>query len=78
MQVSLAQKIAEIVMSYNLVYEAMFSMVLFCRSSQFQCKSGQCIDFENKCDGIHHCDDKSDETKDACLNIQCPGKTHNY
>lgn len=47
-----------------------------CRSDQFQCKSGQCISFEDKCNGVYDCDDRSDEIKETCLNIQCPGYTY--
>lgn len=54
-----------------------FSITRLCfRSDQFQCKSGQCIKFEDKCNGIYECADQSDEIKETCLNIQCPGFTY--
>lgn len=54
----------------------MFILFLFTfRSDQFECKSGQCIPSDSKCDGTFDCEDRSDEIKETCLNIQCPGYT---
>jgi hypothetical protein len=41
--------------------------VFTCRSSEFHCKSGKCIDNSLVCDGIKDClDDGSDETPEQC------------
>lgn len=41
------------------------------RSSEFQCKSGECIDNTLVCDGIKDCrDDGSDETFEQCRNFR--------
>ncbi|XP_075145981.1 modular serine protease-like [Haematobia irritans] len=38
----------------------------------WQCNNGQCIQMEELCDGTVHCDDKSDETANICLEMKCP------
>ncbi|KAK5638878.1 hypothetical protein RI129_013173 [Pyrocoelia pectoralis] len=45
-----------------------FRRTRFCNISSFRCDSGECIDEENLCDGVVHCKDGSDETRD-CVNI---------
>lgn len=41
------------------------------RSSEFQCKSGKCIDGTLICDGVKDCrDDGSDETFELCSNVR--------
>jgi hypothetical protein len=42
-----------------------------CTSTEFACKSGECIDEDKECDGIVDCTDASDETN-ACHRIKCP------
>ncbi|XP_058983930.1 modular serine protease-like [Musca domestica] len=38
----------------------------------WQCNNGQCIHIEELCDGVIHCEDKSDETMEHCLDSTCP------
>jgi hypothetical protein len=33
-----------------------------CRSTEYLCSDGQCINLDWRCDGDEDCDDKSDET----------------
>ena len=33
---------------------------------QWRCKTGDCIDLDNVCDGIYDCDDKDDEQDKMC------------
>jgi hypothetical protein len=42
-----------------------------CTSTEFACKSGECINEDKECDGIVDCTDASDETN-ACHRIKCP------
>lgn len=51
-------------------------MPIYFSTNQFTCKSGDCIDLQYLCDGIYHCKDQSDENKDICPRIQCPGFTY--
>jgi len=37
-----------------------------CSINEFWCSSGECIPFENTCDGINHCVDDSDEDIKYC------------
>lgn len=39
---------------------------------QFSCKSGECIDDANLCDGKLDCPDGSDETVQVCSLLRCP------
>lgn len=34
--------------------------------SEFQCSNGECIDYELACDGVAHCQDRSDEEGQYC------------
>lgn len=45
------------------------------RPNKFACKSGQCIEELDLCDGIVNCNDGTDETREACYNIDCPRYT---
>lgn len=47
----------------------------FCGNERFLCKSGQCIDQLNECDGIPNCIDGSDETAEVCSTLRCPNYT---
>lgn len=44
-----------------------------CRSTEYLCSDGQCINLDWRCDGDDDCEDKSDETdcrkKNICYNI---------
>ena len=40
-----------------------------CKIGQFSCDNGQCIDIVNRCDGVPHCDDLSDEKSCQLVNI---------
>ncbi|XP_054258083.1 modular serine protease-like [Macrosteles quadrilineatus] len=47
----------------------------FCRrQTDFRCDDGQCISSYDKCDGVRHCIDGSDETSAACKTpgVECP------
>ncbi|KAF5890991.1 low-density lipoprotein receptor-related protein 1B-like, partial [Clarias magur] len=41
--------------------------------SEFQCGNGECIDYELACDGVAHCEDKSDEDGQYCEKRDCRG-----
>ena len=43
-----------------------------CPLYTWQCNNGECIKFEELCDGNYDCADKSDETVDECLLRPCP------
>lgn len=43
-----------------------------CNFDEWKCKNGDCILAELLCDGVYHCNDKSDESKDTCLDSYCP------
>ncbi|XP_041968433.1 uncharacterized protein LOC121725497 [Aricia agestis] len=42
-----------------------------CRKGQWECRSGTCISFDGKCDGVVDCPDGSDETFALCRNSTC-------
>ncbi|XP_027843018.2 low-density lipoprotein receptor-related protein 1 [Aphis gossypii] len=42
-----------------------------CSINEFWCSSGECIPFENTCDGINHCVDDSDEDIKYCATRSC-------
>lgn len=44
------------------------------RLEEFRCHNGQCIQSDLLCDGVVHCDDRSDETETECKKpeILCP------
>lgn len=42
-----------------------------CSSIQWQCRDGNCISFDGKCDGAVDCPDGSDETHTLCRNMRC-------
>jgi len=46
------------------------------RSDEFECRNGQCIEMDARCNGIEECTDKSDETEELCLNTDCPVYTY--
>uniref|UniRef100_A0A8D2ZZH8 EGF-like domain-containing protein n=1 Tax=Scophthalmus maximus TaxID=52904 RepID=A0A8D2ZZH8_SCOMX len=39
--------------------------------TQFECGNGECINYQQTCDGIAHCKDKSDEKMQYCDNRSC-------
>nr|CAD7604598.1 unnamed protein product [Timema genevievae] len=43
-----------------------------CRSGEYRCSSGECIDQLFLCDGLTECKDKSDENIAQCSSISCP------
>ncbi|XP_037943043.1 modular serine protease-like [Teleopsis dalmanni] len=45
---------------------------LECSADQWSCKSGQCINIVQVCDGVKHCSDGSDETFENCQELSCP------
>lgn len=67
-QVLSASKILTILNSFVAKY--------YFRNNEFRCISGQCIDEDNKCDGIAQCSDRSDEIKETCWNLRCPSYTY--
>ena len=40
-----------------------------CTGNTFSCDDGECIDIENRCDGINHCNDLSDEKACQLVNF---------
>ncbi|CAD7092299.1 unnamed protein product [Hermetia illucens] len=46
-----------------------------CKPYEWQCKSGQCISLDEKCDGVANCGDQSDESSEFCLETNCPNYT---
>uniref|UniRef100_A0A8C5A5R6 EGF-like domain-containing protein n=1 Tax=Gadus morhua TaxID=8049 RepID=A0A8C5A5R6_GADMO len=39
--------------------------------TEFECGNGQCINYQQTCDGVAHCKDKSDEKMQYCDNRSC-------
>ncbi|XP_041434027.1 low-density lipoprotein receptor-related protein 1B-like [Xenopus laevis] len=39
--------------------------------SEFECANGECIEYQQTCDGIVHCKDRSDEKQSYCENRSC-------
>ena len=44
----------------------MFAGGFGCPKYRFACKNGNCVDEDNKCDGINDCGDNTDE-EDGCI-----------
>ncbi len=41
-------------------------------STEFECKSGECVPMSTTCDGVSHCSDNSDENVRYCATRICP------
>ena len=51
------------------VEEERFLLLTSCGVGQFSCDNGECIDIINRCDGMAHCRDLSDEKACRLVNF---------
>ena len=43
-----------------------------CNEEEWECDNGDCVFFDEQCDGQVHCKDQSDEIARNCMHKQCP------